>query len=121
MHLRRFLILLLASAGLALAAACSSSSAPSGAPTGTGGHLCSQYTLCTKSGDTFNCDCGDSSMPACPTSADVGQPCTAASTAWCMTCTEPGSMSATLICQCKADVDGGLAWSCIGGGQACSE
>jgi hypothetical protein len=118
MHLHRFLIL---SAGFALAAACSSSSAPSGAPTGTGGHMCSQYTLCAKSGDTFTCDCGGGSLPACPATTNPDQTCGAASTASCMTCTEPGSMSATLICTCKADGDGGLAWSCIGGGQACSE
>jgi hypothetical protein len=103
-----------------LAACSSSSSAPSG-PTGTGGHSCSQYTLCTKSGNTFTCDCGGGSMPACPASANEGQSCSAASSTSCMTCTNPGTMSATLICQCKADADGGLAWSCIGGEQACSE
>ena len=87
-----------------------------------GGHSCSQYTLCTKSGDTFTCDCGGGTFPACPSTANQGQACGTASTTACMTCTEPGTMSATLVCNCTAGSgDGGLAWSCIGGEQACSE
>lgn len=109
---------------LALAcAACTSSSGgahigDSGA-TGADGQPCAQYMVCVQSGNVFNCDCGGAQgVPACPASANPGEAC-AAFAGGCIACSE----NTTLGCQCSAagpgNQDGGLLWSCLGGGQVC--
>lgn len=96
-------------------AGCSSSSGP---PTGTGGHLCSQGTLCTFNGTGYDCDCGGGSWAACTASAlQPDQSCDMPKSD-CMSCSE----GATIVCGCEngaPGVDAGAGWLCAGGGQAC--
>ncbi len=109
----------------ALVSACSNSSGSSrgsdSGPTGSAGQPCSQYTLCTQNGNTFTCDCGGGTSPACPSNVNPSEPCQAPSIAGCMAC----SQGATLGCSCTdagpaAVPDAGLLhWECVGGGQAC--
>jgi hypothetical protein len=83
---------------------------------------CSQVTFCTRQGPDYVCDCDGATAPACPASANEGQPCDYPPGMGCLGC----SQGATFGCVCSdaggastlADASGSY-WACVGGGQAC--